>query len=70
MVVGNFELNFTDSEICYKTSFDLQFMQPNIEATAQLVYTNVSTMERYLPGILAIIEQDVDPSQAIQEVEL
>ncbi|MEM8720777.1 MAG: YbjN domain-containing protein [Cyanobacteria bacterium P01_G01_bin.39] len=69
MVVGNFDLDFTDGEIRYKTSFDFQFMQPNIEAIAQLVYTNVSTMERYLPGILAIIEQNVDPKQAIKEVE-
>lgn len=69
MTIGNFELDFADGEIRYKTSIDFQDNQPNYGSIAQLVYTNISMMDRYLPGIAAIIEQDIQPSKAIQAIE-
>jgi hypothetical protein len=35
----------------------------------QLVYTNVLTMDQYLPGIMAVIEQGVEPKVAIARIE-
>lgn len=70
MTIGNFELDFADGEIRYKTSIDFQDNQPNFGAIAQLVYTNISMMERYLPGILAVIEEDIEPNEAIETIEI
>jgi hypothetical protein len=35
----------------------------------QLVYTNVTMMDEYLPGILSVIEGDVEPKDAIAQIE-
>ena len=70
MTIGNFELDFADGEIRYKTSIDFQDSQASFGAIAQLVYTNISMMERYLPGILLVIEEDIEPNQAIEAIEI
>ena len=68
-IIGNFELDFDDGEIRYKTSIDAQKNQLNLGSISRLVCTNVSMMDCYLPGILAVIEQDLEPSKAIQAIE-
>ena len=70
MTIGNFELDFADGEIRYKTSMDFQDNQPTIGSISQLVYTNILMMERYLPGILAIVKQDVAAERAIEAIEV
>ena len=47
VIIGNFELDFDDGEIRYKTSIDAQEIELNLDAIAQLVYTNVLMMDRY-----------------------
>jgi len=69
MTIGNFELDFADGEIRYKTSIDFQDHKPTLGSISQLVYTNISMMERYLPGILSIIKQDLEADKAIQAIE-
>ena len=66
MTIGNFELDFADGEIRYKTSIDFQDNKPTLGSISQLVYTNILMMERYLPGILSIVKQDVEADAAIQ----
>ena len=34
-----------------------------------LVYQNVLTMDKYLPGLRAVIENDVSPEEAIRAVD-
>ena len=45
--------------------------QPSIKSALikQLVYANVLTMDRYLPGIMAIIYSDTPPIDAINDIE-
>ncbi len=69
VAMGNFELDFTDGEIRYKTSIKSHDNRLSISSVKHLVYTNVAMMDRYFPGILAIIEQDIEPSQAIKAIE-
>jgi hypothetical protein len=69
LVLGNFELDFDDGEIRYKTSLDATHQPIRSAAIKQLVYTNIMTMDQYLPGLLAVIEQDMEPREAIQRVE-
>jgi len=69
-IIGNFELDFNDGEIRYKTSIDVQGDSLSFELIKQLVYANVTMMDEYLPGILSVIEKDVSPKDAIAQIEL
>lgn len=69
MVIGNFELDFDDGEIRFKTSVDVE----NSELTASMVrasvYWTVVMMDRYLPGLVQVIGGGVTPAAAIEEIE-
>jgi hypothetical protein len=68
-LIGNFELDYTDGEIRYKTSIDVEGDRLTPALIKRLVYINVTMMDEYLPGIQAVIEQQATPEQAIQFVE-
>jgi hypothetical protein len=66
MIIGNFELDFADGEIRYKTSIDVKGDILSFELIKQLVYANVTMMDEYLPGIMSVIDNDVSPEDAIR----
>lgn len=66
MVIGNFEINFENGEIRYKTSIDVNGDRLTNALIKQLVYNNVLTMDQYLPGIKAVVEVGILPAVAIQ----
>ncbi len=67
--MGNFELDFSDGEIRYKTSIDVGNDKLTHELIKQVVYTNVMTMDKYHPAIISVIYSEVSPEDAIKEVE-
>ena len=68
MIIGNFELNFNTGEIRYKTSIDIEEdLSPAL--IKRLVYTNVTMIDEYLPGIRSVIDNDVSPEDAIAQIE-
>ena len=69
IVIGNFDLDFSDGEIRYKTSIDLGGDRLSTVLVRQLVYANVLMMDEYLPGIMAMIEGNVSPEEAIKQFE-
>ena len=69
MIIGNFELDFIDGEIRYKTSIDVGNDILTQELMKQVVYTNVMTMDTYQPAIMSVIYSDVSPEDAIKEIE-
>jgi len=69
MIIGNFELDFADGEIRYKTSIDVKGDFLSFELIKQLVYANVTMMDEYLPGIISVIDGDVLPKDAIAQIE-
>lgn len=69
MIIGNFELDFSDGEIRYKTSIDVEGDRLTSALIKQIVYANVTMMDEYLPGIVAVIQQDVSPQEAIARIE-
>lgn len=69
MIVGNFELNFDNGEIRYKTSIDVEGERLTPVLIKRLVYTNVTMMDKYLPGIISVIDDDVEPKDAIAQIE-
>lgn len=69
LLIGNFEMDFSDGEIRYKTSVDFEGERASSALIQNLVYANVWAMDRYLPGIMSTIYGDVSPAQAIARVE-
>lgn len=69
MIIGNFELDFTDGEIRYKTSIDVEGANLTFLQIKRLVYANVMMMDQYLPGIISVIDSDVSPKDAIAQIE-
>jgi hypothetical protein len=69
MIIGNFELDFADGEIRYKTSIDVEGDRLTSALIKRLVYANVTMMDEYLPGIKSVIEGDVSPVDAIAPIE-
>ena len=69
MIIGNFELDFKSGDIRYKTSIDVEGFQLNSLLIKPVVYHNVMTMDKYLSGILAILEDNLSPQQAITKIE-
>ena len=69
MAIGNFEFDFTDGEIRYKTSLDVEGDRLSYALIKQTVYLNVLTMDRYLPAIAAVINQEISVDDAIEQIE-
>jgi hypothetical protein len=69
MTLSNFGLDYTDGEIRYKTSIDVEGDRLTPALIKRLVFTNVAMMDQYLPGIRAILEHNATPEEAIRLVE-
>jgi len=69
MIIGNFELDFSDGEIRYKTSLDVEGDRMSVALCRQLVLANVMMMDRYMPGIMAVTFGNVSPAAAVAEIE-
>lgn len=69
MIIGNFEEDFTDGEIRYKTSIDVEGVETLEPLITHMIYANVLTMDRYLPGLMRVIYAGVAPVDAVEEIE-
>ena len=69
LYIGNFELDFNDGEIRYKTSIDVENTELNNALIKGVVYANLNIMDRYLPGIMSVIYGGASPTEAIALVE-
>ncbi len=69
LVIGNFEMDFSDGEVRYKTSVDVEGTQLAQSMIRVLVYTNVLMMDKYLPGVMQVIYSNTSPADAVAAVE-
>jgi hypothetical protein len=69
LTVGNFEMNYGDGEVRFKTSIDVEGDRLSTALVRQLVYSNVTMVDTYLPGIMSVIYGGVSPAEAIAERE-
>ena len=69
LIIGNFELDIEDGELRYKTSLDVETADLTPGLIRPLVYANVITLDRYLPGALAILYGNTLPEEAITRAE-
>ena len=69
LILGNFELDFDDGDIRYKTSIDVEGSELTSELIRHVVYANVQAMDMYLPGVMLILADGGSPLDAIARVE-
>ncbi len=69
LIIGNFELDFEDGEVRYKTSIDVEGDRITEALVQQQVYANIATMDNYLPGIMKLIYGDSSPAETIELIE-
>jgi hypothetical protein len=67
--IGNFEMDYSDGEVRYKSSVDFENVTLNDDLIRNAIYPAVHTMDRYLPGLMSVIYGSTSPAQAIAEVE-
>lgn len=69
MVIGNFEMDFDDGEIRYKTSIDVEGAELLHPLLRQIVYANIVITDRYLPGIMRVLYSDSSPHEILLSIE-
>jgi hypothetical protein len=68
MTIGNFEFDYNNNEIRYKTSIDVSEDRLTSALIKQLVYINVAMMNEYLPGIKAVLAGQI-PKVVVSMIE-
>jgi hypothetical protein len=69
MPVGNFEMDYGDGEVRYKTSADLEDVDEFQILLRNLMYANVLSMDKYIPGLMRVIYAGTGAAEAIAEIE-
>jgi hypothetical protein len=69
LVLGNFELDYNDGEVRFKTSLDVEGAELNPPLIQACVYANVIMMDQYMPGIVALLAEGLEPTEALARVE-
>ncbi|WP_008312518.1 hypothetical protein [Leptolyngbya sp. PCC 6406] len=67
--LGDSDRRWSDGEIRYKTSIDVEGDRLTPALIKRLVYANVMMMDTYRPGLLAVLESTTTPEDAIHWVE-
>ncbi len=67
--IGNFELDYNDGEVRYKSSLDFEKEPLTPQLIKNAIYPAVQTMDHYLPGLLSVVYGNKSPEEAIQEIE-
>lgn len=66
---GNFEMDYDDGELRYKTSLIFPDGALTEEGVRRLVLINLMTMNRYLPAIMSVAFGGKDPSAALRALD-
>src|SRR5262245_4344882 len=69
MRIGNFELDFDDGEVRYKTSIDIEGGELTSKMIENLLRANLSTMNRYFKGLMELIYGHGDAEELIRQIE-
>lgn len=69
MRIGNFEMDYSDGEVRYKSSLDFEGEALTPALIHNAIYPAVMTLDRYLPGLMSVMFGGRTPYEAIQEIE-
>ncbi len=69
MRIGNFELDYDDGEIRYKTSIDVEGGELTSKMIDNLLRANLTTIDRYFSGLMELIYGDREALEIIKRIE-
>jgi hypothetical protein len=69
MRIGNFELDYDDGEIRYKTSIDVEGGELSNKMIDNLLRANLTTIDRYFAGLMELIYGDKPAEEIVQRIE-
>jgi hypothetical protein len=69
LLMGNFEMDFEDGQVRYKTSLDVEGETLTPGLVKNVIYANVTLMDRYMPGIMKVNYTEVEPADVIAQIE-
>ncbi len=67
--IGNFEMDYSDGEIRFKTSLDFEGVELDPRLVQTMVHAVFITVNHYLPGLMRVMYGGLTPVEAILEVE-
>lgn len=65
---GNFEMDFEDGVTSFRIGIDVEGGQLTTPMAVRLVITSLVAVDRYLPGLMAVVYAGMPPAQAIEMV--
>lgn len=68
LIIGNFEIDYRDGEIRFKTSIDVEDTELTYELIRNTVHDNIFQLEQYLPGLYGLIHGGLDIEDALKKV--
>lgn len=69
MRIGNFEMDYTDGEVRYKSSIDFEGEVLTRRLIQNAIAPAVSTIDRYFPSLMRVAFGGSTPAEAVAEVE-
>jgi hypothetical protein len=69
LAIGNFQLNFDDGSVRYQTGINVKGERLTPTLVGNLLAPNLTTMDKYLPGIMAIVYAGAQPIQALAAID-
>jgi hypothetical protein len=69
MYIGNFELDYNDGEVRFKSSVDFEDVSLDPKLIRNTIYPAVRLMDKYLPGLLKVAYGGKSPLEAVSEIE-
>ena len=69
LVLGNFEMDLGDGEVRYKTSMDVEGIEPSRLMLRNLLFGNFFSMDLYFKALMNALDSDRDVSSLVYEAE-
>lgn len=69
LILGNFEFSMDDGDLRYKNSVCTGGQPFHPEMLTPLIGASLSTIGRYMPGVIAVMYEWAKPADAIESVE-
>lgn len=69
MTHGCFDMDHADGEIRYRTGVDLVNLEIDAAFFKAVALYNLASMDTYLPAIRAVVEEGVDPEEALARLD-
>ena len=67
--IGKFTMNLEDGEVRCETYVNVKGHRLSLPLVKNVVYANILTMDRYLPGIYSVTWGSISTEEAIKQIE-